>query len=168
MNVIYPYIWVDDKSFSATYKGAKIAFEFVSKPYTKNLDMLINNKQKHIESLQYELFSMKISDTMKSAKIQEKIKLIFDQMAVDICADYPSVFWNRKKHIVTLPYKDNFSENNIPTKFRPCQMNFELVEFCKKEIDNLLQNGLIKPSKLPFVVKNYKYYEQYLGPRLPE
>ena len=26
-------------------------------------------------------------------------------------------------------------------------MNFELVQFCKKEIDNLLQKGLIKPSK---------------------
>ncbi|KAG5630650.1 hypothetical protein H5410_002367 [Solanum commersonii] len=59
-------------------------------------------------------------------------------------------FWNRKKHIVTLPYEDNFSEDDIPTKSRPCQMNAELVEFCKKEIDNLLQNGLIKPSKSPW------------------
>ncbi|XP_055824316.1 uncharacterized protein LOC129892793 [Solanum dulcamara] len=55
-----------------------------------------------------------------------------------------------KRHIVTLPYEDNFSEQNIPTKSRPCQMNGELVEFCKKEIDNLLQKGLIKPSKSPW------------------
>ncbi|WMV18785.1 hypothetical protein MTR67_012170 [Solanum verrucosum] len=71
-------------------------------------------------------------------------------MAIDICVDHPSAFWNRKKHIVTLPYKDDFSEENIPTKSRPCQMNIELVEFCKKEIDNLLQKGLIKPSKSPW------------------
>ncbi|XP_049414665.1 uncharacterized protein LOC125877408 [Solanum stenotomum] len=71
-------------------------------------------------------------------------------MAIDICADHPSAFWNRKKHIVTLPYEDDFSEENIPTKSRPCQMNTELVEFCKKEIDNLLQKGLIKPSKSPW------------------
>ncbi|WMV29779.1 hypothetical protein MTR67_023164 [Solanum verrucosum] len=71
-------------------------------------------------------------------------------MAIDICADYPSAFWNRKKHIVTLPYEDDFSKENIPTKSRPCQMNTELVEFCKKEIDNLLQKGLIKPSKSPW------------------
>ncbi|KAG5600009.1 hypothetical protein H5410_031379 [Solanum commersonii] len=58
-------------------------------------------------------------------------------------------FWNRKKHIVTLPYEDEFSENDIPTKSHPCQMNTELIEFCKKEIDNLLQKGLIKPSKSP-------------------
>nr|XP_016467416.1 PREDICTED: uncharacterized protein LOC107790034 [Nicotiana tabacum] len=66
------------------------------------------------------------------------------------CKEHPSAFWNRKKHIVTLPYEDNFSEDDIPTKSRPCQMNAELVEFCKKEIDNLLQKGLIKPSKSPW------------------
>ncbi|XP_049393810.1 uncharacterized protein LOC125858163 [Solanum stenotomum] len=71
-------------------------------------------------------------------------------MAIDICADHPSAIWNRKKHIVTLPYEDDFSEENIPTKSRPCQMNSELVEFCKKEIDNLLQKGLIKPFKSPW------------------
>ncbi|XP_049365194.1 uncharacterized protein LOC125830015, partial [Solanum verrucosum] len=71
-------------------------------------------------------------------------------MAINICADHPSAFWNRKKHIVTLPYEDDFSEENIPTKSRPYQMNTELVEFCKKEIDNLLQKGLIKPSKSPW------------------
>ncbi|WMV13446.1 hypothetical protein MTR67_006831 [Solanum verrucosum] len=52
-----------------------------------------------------------------------------------------------KKHIVTFPYKDNFSEDDIPTKSRPCTMNAELVEFYKTEIDSLLQKGLIKPSK---------------------
>ncbi|XP_047262232.1 uncharacterized protein LOC124895866 [Capsicum annuum] len=71
-------------------------------------------------------------------------------MVVDICADHPSAFWNRKKHIVTLPYEDTFSEDNIPTKSRPCQMNVELAEFYKKKIDNLLQKGLIKPSKSPW------------------
>ncbi|XP_070034520.1 uncharacterized protein [Nicotiana tomentosiformis] len=80
----------------------------------------------------------------------EKIKLISEQIAIDICAEHPSTFWNRKKHIVTLPYEDNFSKNDIPTKSRPCQMNAELVEFCKKEIDSLLSKGLIKPSKSPW------------------
>ncbi|KAG5601110.1 hypothetical protein H5410_032480 [Solanum commersonii] len=57
-------------------------------------------------------------------------------MAIDICANHPSAFWNRKKYIVTLPYEDDFSEENIPTK--------------SQEIDNLLQKGLIKPSKSPW------------------
>uniref|UniRef100_A0A1S4BTV8 CCHC-type domain-containing protein n=1 Tax=Nicotiana tabacum TaxID=4097 RepID=A0A1S4BTV8_TOBAC len=80
----------------------------------------------------------------------EKIKLISEQIAIGICAEHPSAFWNRKKHIVALPYEDNFSEDDIPTKSRHCQMNAELVEFCKKEIDSLLQKGLIKPSKSPW------------------
>ncbi|XP_075106777.1 uncharacterized protein LOC142179799 [Nicotiana tabacum] len=71
----------------------------------------------------------------------EKIKLISENIAIDICAEHPSAFLNRKKHIVSLPYEANFSEDDIPTKSRPCQMNAELVEFCKKEIDNLLQKG---------------------------
>ncbi|WMV56267.1 hypothetical protein MTR67_049652 [Solanum verrucosum] len=69
---------------------------------------------------------------------------------MQIVTAHKCAFWNRKKHIVTLPYEDDFSEENIPTKSRPCQMNTELVEFCKKEIDNLLQKGLIKPSKSPW------------------
>ncbi|XP_069147065.1 uncharacterized protein [Solanum lycopersicum] len=71
-------------------------------------------------------------------------------MATDICADHPNAFWDRKKNIVTLSYEDSFSESDIPTKSRPCQMNAELVDFCKKEIDSLLQKGLIKPFKSPW------------------
>ncbi|WMV30336.1 hypothetical protein MTR67_023721 [Solanum verrucosum] len=58
--------------------------------------------------------------------------------------------FTKNRHIVTLPYEDNFSEDDIPTKSHPCQMNAELVEFCKKDIDSLLQKGLIKPSKSPW------------------
>ncbi|CAN4104484.1 unnamed protein product [Withania somnifera] len=107
-------------------------------------------KQKHINSLQMEIYSTNIDNILNTPKIREKFKLIYEKLAVDICADHPSAFWNRKKYIVTLPYEDNFNEDNIPTKSRPRQMNTELVEFCKKEIDNLLQKGLIKPSKSPW------------------
>jgi len=48
-----------------------------------------------------------------------------------------------------LPYEKDFSEKNIPTKARPIQMNKELLEFCKKEIETLLIKGLIRLSKSP-------------------
>ena len=80
-----------------------------------------------------EIYSINISESIRSAKIQEKIKLISGKMAADICADHISAFWDWKKHIVTLPYEDNFFENDIPTKSRPCQINAELVDFCKKK-----------------------------------
>ncbi|XP_049410645.1 uncharacterized protein LOC125873838 [Solanum stenotomum] len=55
----------------------------------------------------------------------EKIKHISEKLAIDICVNHPTAFWNRKKHIVTLPYEDNFSKENIHTKSLPCQMNTE-------------------------------------------
>ncbi|XP_070025110.1 uncharacterized protein [Nicotiana sylvestris] len=119
-------------------------------PVTRDINALINMKQRHVNSLQSKILCMNIFDTLQSAKVQQKIKLIAEQMAVDVCADHPSAFWNRKRHIVTLPYEEKFSEDDIPTKSRPCQMNAELVEFCKNEIDSLLQKGLIKPSKSPW------------------
>ena len=36
----------------------------------------------------------------------------------------------------------------IPTKARPIQMNAELREYCKKEIQTLLDKQLIRPSNL--------------------
>ncbi|CAN4119567.1 unnamed protein product [Withania somnifera] len=97
-----------------------------------------------------EIYSLNIDNILTTPKIREKIKLIYEKLAVDICLDHPSAFWNRKRHIVTLPYEETFNEENIPTKSRPTSNEHELVEFCKKEIDNLLQKGLIKPSKSPW------------------
>jgi len=37
----------------------------------------------------------------------------------------------------------------IPTKARPTQVNSELLEYCKKEIQTLLNKKLIRPSKSP-------------------
>ncbi|KAG5598831.1 hypothetical protein H5410_030201 [Solanum commersonii] len=45
-------------------------------PVTRDINALINMKQNHIDSLQMELFSMNIFDSLKYAKVQEKIKLI--------------------------------------------------------------------------------------------
>ena len=59
------------------------------------------------------------------------------------------LFWHRKKHIVDLSYVKNFDEKYIPTKARPIQMNAETVEFCKKEIHDLLEKKLFKNSKSP-------------------
>ena len=49
----------------------------------------------------------------------------------------------------SLPYESDFNERNIPTKARPIQMNKELLEYCKKEIQELMNKGLIRKSKSP-------------------
>ena len=43
-----------------------------------------------------------------------------------------------------------FNEKQIPTKARPIQMNPELLEYCKKEINDLLNKKLIRPSHSPW------------------
>ena len=68
----------------------------------------------------------------------------------DVCSDVPNAFWHRRKHIVDLPYVKDFDEKNISTKARHVQMNVETVEFCKKEINDLLQKKLIRNSKSPW------------------
>ena len=45
---------------------------------------------------------------------------------------------------ILLTYIKDFNEKNIPTKARPIQMNAETVEFCKKEISDLLKKKLIR------------------------
>ena len=51
--------------------------------------------------------------------------------------------------MVSLPYEKNFNEKQIPTKARPIQMSPELLEYCKKEINDLLSKKLIRPSHSP-------------------
>ena len=48
--------------------------------------------------------------------------------------------------MVSLPYEKNFNEKQIPTKARPIQMSPELLEYCKKEINDLLSKKLIRTS----------------------
>ncbi|KAG5612246.1 hypothetical protein H5410_023527 [Solanum commersonii] len=80
-------------------------------------------------------------------------------MAIDICADHPSAFESEKAYC-NLFHMKMISQENIPTKSRPCRMNTELVEFSqKKEIDNLLQKGLIKPSKSLLSALEFKLYK---------
>ena len=66
------------------------------------------------------------------------------------------------KHIVSLPYIKDFSKYKISAKARPIQMNTETLEFCQKEIADLLAKGIIHKIKSPwscaafYVMKNDK------------
>ena len=52
--------------------------------------------------------------------------------------------------MISLPYEKDFNEKQIPTKARPIQMSPELLEYCKKEINDLLNKKLIRPSHSPW------------------
>ena len=49
-----------------------------------------------------------------------------------------------------MPYVEGFDENQILTKARPIQMNAQLLEYCKKEIKDLMDKDLIRNSQSPW------------------
>ncbi|KAG5628977.1 hypothetical protein H5410_000694 [Solanum commersonii] len=69
INAIYPFTSITTKGFSATYKNRDISYTFVTYPISRDINALINMKQKHVDSLQLEIFSMNIFDTLKSTKV---------------------------------------------------------------------------------------------------
>jgi len=52
--------------------------------------------------------------------------------------------------LVDLPYENSFDEKQIPTKARPIQVNMELEQHCKNEINDLETKGLIVKSRSPW------------------
>lgn len=95
-------------------------------------------------------------ENKRSTKRTNQIK---EEIESTICSDILT-FWNRKKHEVMLPYENNFDERQISTKARPIQMNKEMEEFCKNEIQDLFNKNLIRKSSSPwscsvfYVIKN--------------
>ncbi|KAG5591078.1 hypothetical protein H5410_041592, partial [Solanum commersonii] len=88
INAIYPFTNINAKGFSATYKNHDISYTFITEPISRDINALIEMKQKHVDYLQLEIFIINIFDTLKSTKVQEKIKLISKRMAIDICVDH--------------------------------------------------------------------------------
>ncbi|KAL6338405.1 hypothetical protein AAG906_020489 [Vitis piasezkii] len=66
----------------------------------------------------------------------------------------------KKQHEVELPYEPDFSEKNIPTKARPIQMNKDLLSYCEKEIQDLIDKKLIRKSKSPWSCSTFYVQKQ--------
>ena len=93
---------------------------------------LLQQKQQHVKFLKKEIQYKNTEENLKSKQIQDRIKQIQQQIEKNLYSSIPNAFWNRKQHMVSLPYEKIFNEKQIPTKARPIQMNSELLEYCKK------------------------------------
>ncbi|GAV59096.1 hypothetical protein CFOL_v3_02629, partial [Cephalotus follicularis] len=111
---------------------------------------LIKRKENHLYFMKQEMSIHKLEEQLQTQQIQEKIKTLEDKIISNLSSDLLDAFWHRKRHMVSLPYEKDFSEQNIPTKARPIQITHELMEHCKKEIEELLNKKLIRPSKSPW------------------
>ncbi|KAH1043106.1 hypothetical protein GYH30_025111 [Glycine max] len=126
--------------------GKKITFDFSTKPITRNINF-IEKKISQINFLKDEVSFNNIKIQLEKPQIKEKIQFLLKHIQSTICFDLPHAFWYPKKHIVDLPNEKDFREKQVPKKFRPIQMNEELLQYCQKEIKDLLDKGLIRKSK---------------------
>ncbi|GAV91765.1 Peptidase_A3 domain-containing protein, partial [Cephalotus follicularis] len=140
----------------------KIIFAFNEKPITKDINLLktfflfkehsvnlIKTKENHLYFMKQEVSNKKLEQQLQTSQIKEKINSLKNNIINKLCSDLLDAFWHRKRHVVSLLYEKDFNEQNIPTKARPIQMSYELMEHCKKEIQELLNKNLIRPSKSP-------------------
>ncbi|XP_043812190.1 uncharacterized protein LOC110608268 isoform X1 [Manihot esculenta] len=166
LQMLYPFK-VTQLGLETNVLGQDIIFQFITPINYHDINIFqqtniskINNLKNQIKFLKSDLHSIKIEEQLEKPIIQQQLKEIQEKFEKDLCSELPTAFWDRKQHIVTLPYEPSFNEQNIPTKARPIQMNQEMVEFCKKEIQDLLTKKLIRPSKSPwscaafYVMKN--------------
>ncbi|GAV67660.1 Peptidase_A3 domain-containing protein, partial [Cephalotus follicularis] len=129
----------------------KILFAFNEKPITKDINLLktislfkehsvnlIKTKENHLYFMKQEVSNKKLEQQLQTSQIKEKINSLKYNIINNLCLDLPDAFWHRKRHMVSLPYEKDFTEQNSPTKARPIQMTYELMEHYKKEIQELI------------------------------
>lgn len=114
------------------------------------INLLIKNKEHRLEFLKEDLQFLQIEDNLLKSNIKQKITLLQNHIQNTICSSLPNALWERKKHVVDLPYEPDFSEANIPTKDRPTQMNRNVLKFCQTEIDDLSRKKFIRKRKSPW------------------
>ena len=161
MALLYPFLTTEE-GIKTNMLGKDILFKFILSPILKDIYSLnnisiikeidkerIDRKNRHLKSLKSKIIYKRIADQLTYPILNHKINLFKQQIETEICSNLPTNFWHKHQHIVQLPYEKDFNERQIPTKARPIQMNNELLEHCKKEIEDLLIKGLIRKSKSP-------------------
>lgn len=82
-------------------------------------------------------------------EVIEKITAFKTRLEREACSEIFNSFWEREKHTISSPFINDFNGKKIPTKARSIQMNQELLQHCKKEIQNLLEKRLMRKNKSP-------------------
>jgi hypothetical protein len=162
--LLYPISSIDETGITTVKMGTEVKFTFSSRLDIEldrlNMLNLVTGKTKHLNSLKQELKYKRIAQQLSDKLLQSKITAFNDKLVKTVCSELPNAFWHRKRHIVALPYIKDFSEKKIPAKARPIQMNAKTLEFCRKEIADLLAKNIIRKSKSPwssaafYVMKN--------------
>lgn len=120
-----------------------------SYPYSSNprLSYQVNRLEARIEELKEVRISLSLEQLLQRKDIVKRIDEVKASFK-KLFGTHPGMFWEKKKHFVSLPYKDGYKERARRSK--AISMNANNKEMCYKEIDELLAQGLIKHSDSPW------------------
>ena len=118
--------------------------------YDFKINALIKVKQTHLTHLQQDVKFQRIQNQLQTDLIKSRISDFQIQIENEVCFDLPNILWDRKQHIVYMPYENDFDERQIPTKARPIKMNETLEKHCREEIQDLENKNLISKSLSPW------------------
>ncbi|KAH1188242.1 hypothetical protein GmHk_U059792 [Glycine max] len=119
IRALFP-IQISNEGITTNYLGRKIIFNFSTKPISRNINF-IENRINQINFLKEEVSFNNIQIQLGKPQVKDKIQSLLNHIESTVCSDFPHAFWDRKKHIVDLPYEKDFREKQIPTKARPIQ-----------------------------------------------
>ena len=146
-------MWINEYGIRTKLVGKEILFKFANPPGERSInnlrDQMVEAKKNHVNFLKQEINMIRIEEQLKVKKTQDAIENLKNNIVREVCSNIPNAFWHRKQHEVELPYELDFSERHIPTKAKTIQMNKDLLSYCEKEIQDLLDKKLIRKSKSP-------------------
>jgi hypothetical protein len=141
---------------------------FISQPQCTNDIELQILKQCRIQELKDEKSFVSLELRLQTPQAQQKAVYFMKIFSDLVCSELPTAFWKQKKHIVHLPYKEDYAGH--PCKSRAIPMNAEYQKLCAEEVQTLLDRGLIQRSTSPWNCYGFyvnKHSEQIRGvPRL--
>lgn len=131
---------ITEKGMSTIKNNQEVLFEFMNPIKRKEINHIneknfldvIHRKENQISYLQKEILYTKVAKQLQDHFVKEKITKIQKEFEQEVCSNVPNAFWQRKTHMVSLPYEEGFHESKIPTKASPIQMNNETLGYCRK------------------------------------
>ena len=121
--LLYPIKEISEKGLTTQILGQKITFPFILPPMTRDINLLkqmsfsneinliykskIARKEKHLMFLKQELEYKRIEEQLELSLLKKRIENFENKIKNEICADLPNAFWDRKQHVVNLPYESD-------------------------------------------------------------
>lgn len=99
----------------------KIAF--ISEPKCTNDIEIHLLKQSRIQELRDEKSFVSLNLRLQTPQIQQKVAYFIKLFTDLVCSELPTAFWKKNKHVVYLPYKEDYAGH--PCKSRAIPMNAE-------------------------------------------